>query len=267
MSKQPEIERRYNDKELALILKLAAERQAAPSPSDHYGLSLTEIQQIAAEAGIDPQHVAEAAAALEAHYGHRKFSLLGAPTKFLFDRTITGEVSKTELSEMIELIPQVTGIQGQASQIFDSVEWRSKDVWDRVLYVTIRSQKGQTKIKVLGHWWGPALVAYLVTGLGGFLATVILAKSFLDPASSASVVALVAGVIGGTYLAARTIWQRIARKAESKLRELVRRIEETVPTAAASEANAAVEVEPQRLPEQPDEITSPRPLASPPQRS
>lgn len=93
MPKQPETERRYSDKELALILKLAAERQAFSSELDDRGLTLTEIQQIAAEAGIDPQHVAEAAAVLEAQHGQRRLSLLGAPTRFVFDRTVAGEAT------------------------------------------------------------------------------------------------------------------------------------------------------------------------------
>jgi len=266
MLKQPEIERRYSDKELALILKLAAERQAFSSELDDRGLTLTEIQQIAAEAGIDPQHVAEAAAVLEAQHGYRRLSLLGAPTRFVFDRTVAGEATPKEISEIIDLIRQVTGVQGEISQVFDSVEWRGHDMLDRHTYVTIKCQEGQTKIKVLGHWRGPALVSYLVTGLAGLLATIGI-SNLIYPVSSVGIGVIVAGGISGTYLTARTLWRYIARKAESTLRELTRRIGERVPTAVAPEINASVEVEPQRPSQQQDETTPPRPRISPPQRT
>jgi hypothetical protein len=259
MANQAETERRYSDKQLALILKLAAERQAASSRPDDQGLTLAEIQQIAADAGIDPQYVTDAIAALEAHQEPGRPSLLGAPTKYLFDRTIRGEASKAELSEMIELISQVTGIQGQTSQVFDSVEWRAKDIWDRHLYVTIRSQKGQTKIKVLGHWWGPALMTYLLTGLGT-LPVILGLGSIIGPESSVAVAAVVAAGIGASYLTARTIWQRIARKAKGRLTELVRQMEEIVKPTAASEVKAVVQTEPQELPEHEDDITPSPPL-------
>jgi len=49
--------RRYNEKEVARLLKRASELQrsspAAPNPS---GLTLTELEDIAREAGLDAEH-------------------------------------------------------------------------------------------------------------------------------------------------------------------------------------------------------------------
>jgi hypothetical protein len=266
MAKFPESERRYSDKELALILKLAAERSASSSESGGYGLTLAEIQQIAADAGIDPQHVIEAATALDTQHGSRALSWLGAPTRFVFDRTVAGDVTPTEISEIIDLIRQVTGMQGEVSQVFDSVEWKGHDLLDRHAYVTIRRQQGQTKIKVVGHWWGLALIVYLVGGAAGLLATIGIGK-LIDPASAVGVGALVAGGVSGAYLTARTMWRHIARNVESKLKELTRRIGDMVPTAAAAEVSATVEVEPERLSQQPEETAPQRPRISPSQRA
>ena len=47
--------RRYNDKEVARIIKQASEIQPCEAPSESTaGLSLSELEQIAREAGIDP---------------------------------------------------------------------------------------------------------------------------------------------------------------------------------------------------------------------
>jgi hypothetical protein len=266
MSKQPETERRYSDKELALILKLAAERQVSSSRTDEAGLTLAEIQQIAADAGIDPQHVTEAAAALEGQYGREWPSLLGAPTKYVFERTIGGKVPERELSDLIEVIRRVLGIQGEVSQVFDTVEWRGKDNMDRHTYVTIKSQQGQTKIKVFGHWWGPALLSYILTGAGGLLATIGLVGS-IGPTSPLGIGACIAAGIAGTYLTARTIWQYIARGSESKLRRLANQLQEAATATVATEPPARVEERAQQLPDQSEEITPERPREAPRQRA
>jgi hypothetical protein len=268
MSKPSEIERRYDEKELALILKLAAKRQAVAAGPGRGGLSLAEIQQIAAEAGLDPQHVAEAAAALETQYGHRWPSLLGPSTKFLFERTIPGEVPTNELSEIIEIIRRVTGVQGEVSQVFDSVEWKGHDQMDRHTYVTIKRQGGQTKIKVRGHWWGPVVVSYVVTGAVGLMGALGLA-ALIEPSSAAGITAFVVGAIGSSYATARTIWQFIARRSEKKLAGLAAQIEEAATAAVAPPAQARieqVEVEPPSLPEAPEDVV-PRPPISTPQRT
>ncbi len=132
-------------------------------------------------------------------------------------------------------------------------------------YATIQPQGGHTKIKVRAHWGEQAFTIYLITGLVGFLATLGI-SALIDPASGAGVGALVAGGIGGTCLTARTLWQYVARKTESKLRKLSERFDEMGSTAQASETNAQVEAEQQAHPQQPDETTSQRPRIPPSQR-
>jgi len=239
MSKQLEAERRYNDKELGLILKLAAQRQESISDSNSDGLSLTEIQQIATTAGIDPKFITEAAAALEAQPDSPKFSFLGAPTKFRFERTVAGELPESEFSEIIEVIRRATGLQGQISHMLNSLEWKSSDNFDRHTFVTIKGKQGETKIKVFGHWWGPAFLLYTGATIGGLIATLGVGL-LIHPVSVVGIGAIVAGGFGSTYLAARTLWQRVSDKTESKLRKLLGQVEEAV-AAAASEKSGQQE--------------------------
>jgi hypothetical protein len=247
MLKQPEAERRYSDRELGLILKLAAQRQESIFESNRDGLSLAEIQQIAATAGIDPKFITEAAAALEAQADSQGPSFLGAPTKFRFERTVAGEVPESEFSEIIEVIRRATGLQGQVSHMLDSLEWKGSDNFDRHTYVTIKGRGGETKIKVFGHWWGPALLLYMGTAIGGLLATLGVGL-LIDPDSAIGIGALAVGGLGSTYLAARTLWQRASSKTESKLRKLLGRVEDAV--AAAPGATAPTKATPQTLPSQ-----------------
>ena len=64
MSGDDEGGRRYSDEEFALILRRASEISEVGDARPGGGLSLSEIQQIAGEAGIDPTAVARAAAGL-----------------------------------------------------------------------------------------------------------------------------------------------------------------------------------------------------------
>lgn len=237
MSKKPEsgetdVGRRYSDKELTLILKLAAERQTAVADprSEGDGFSLAEIEQIAAEAGIDPRFISEAAAALDAESERGRFSFLGAPTKFRFERAIPGEVPQSEYSEIIEAIRREIGVQGQISHLLDSLEWKGKDLLDRHTFITIKSRDGETKIKLFGHWWGPAVVSYITLGSCGLLSTIGLLTT-VAPDSALGVAGILAGGLGATYLSARTIWQRISRRSENTLSRLMKQVEKAVSVA------------------------------------
>lgn len=85
-------ERRYTEEELALILNRAAERQEGIQPSvPRY--TLAEIQEIAAGAGISPEHVTSVAATIRDARAQRRGGVLGAPQSFRFEETIEGEVA------------------------------------------------------------------------------------------------------------------------------------------------------------------------------
>jgi len=60
--------RRYSDREMALILKRAAtlQEQGPDAVAQEQSHTLTELERVAIEVGIDPRYVAEAAAAVDA---------------------------------------------------------------------------------------------------------------------------------------------------------------------------------------------------------
>ena len=79
-------ERRYTEEELALILNRAAEiQEGAQSGTPRY--TLADIQEIAAGAGIAPDHVASVAATLRDGRAPRAGGVLGAPHRFRFEET------------------------------------------------------------------------------------------------------------------------------------------------------------------------------------
>ena len=86
--------RRFNEKEVADIIKRASELQQLESTAESTtGMSLAELEQVAHEAGLDPALVRRAATDLDTRVTDQKPSaFIGAPTNLALERTIDGEI-------------------------------------------------------------------------------------------------------------------------------------------------------------------------------
>lgn len=212
----PVDQRRYSDKELALILKLAVELERGAGGGA--GHSLAEIQQIAAEAGIDPDLVIQAAAALEAQRRPGASILLGAPTTFRFQRYVDGEVPESELGEIVRAIRRFTGQEGQVSQLLGSLEWRQDSFEGAATHVAISPRRGRTLIEVTARYFNNASWVYTGAAIAAAVGSVVAGTEM--HAALGLEVGVIAAVWGSAYLAARTIWRRMARGGERRTREL-----------------------------------------------
>ncbi|HKP15080.1 MAG TPA: hypothetical protein VJT85_03420, partial [Gemmatimonadaceae bacterium] len=139
-------ERRYTEEELALILNRAAERQeGVQSSAPRY--TLAEIQEIAAGAGIAPEHVVSVATTLRDARAPRG-GLLGAPDRFRFEESIDGEVADDVVGELFDLVRRTLGLQGEVTEALGTLEWKGQDSlgWT---YATVTRRGGQTTIAVV----------------------------------------------------------------------------------------------------------------------
>ncbi len=82
-------ERRYDEKELAQILQTAAAEQAKLA-SESGEFTLTEIERMASEAGIEPRLIANAAAKLDEQPTRLPKSFIGAPVRHIIERNFDG---------------------------------------------------------------------------------------------------------------------------------------------------------------------------------
>src|SRR5215207_6208162 len=120
--------RRFNEKEVAQIIKRASELQQEDSPIESSaGMSLVELEQVAREAGLDPALVLE--------------------------RTIDGEVSSDEYEALVLEIQRELGGVGSASTFGRSLQWTMRGVdrrriSSRVVQVTVSPRNGRTTIRI-----------------------------------------------------------------------------------------------------------------------
>jgi hypothetical protein len=232
--------RRYDEKEVALLLERAAQLQrATPTVRDPSGLTLRELEEIAAEAGLDPGMLRQAAAELEAGrdpgFSGRVGRLAGAPLKLVFERVVPGEVSEAAFPELLHLVHSAADLPGQASQVGRTFSWTSSDPSNlRQLHVLVAASGGNTRIRIEERYLGLAGAVFggglggAGFGVGGAVGGVI------GAALVGSVVAglgIAATVIGLSAFGARRVYRLVVSRRRTVLERLLVALEQRVASA------------------------------------
>lgn len=158
--------RQYSEEEAGLILRRAAELQGGVAGSG--GMSLAELEVAAKEAGIDGALVRQAAQELRVPARADRStppSLLGAPTRHVFERSVQGEIDSTAYGELLTEIRRQLGDIGRVDQLGRMFAWRSES--GRNLSITVTPRAGRTLVRVEENT--SALAGGLLGGLGGGL--------------------------------------------------------------------------------------------------
>jgi hypothetical protein len=227
MSDHPGPGRRFDDEEVARILERAAEleHRAPLAPPEISGMTLAQLEQVAAEAGIDPQHVRDAAVALERETRTPALpgaSLLGAPMRLELERTVEGEIPAGAYEALPETIRATIPNPGYVSTLGKSFEWNSANP-QRALRVTVTPRAGRTVIRIeerFGNLVG-GLFGGIVGGVGGggggtAMGVIGGALHNIPAAVAAAGVALV-----GSFLLTRTIFRKVVRYRSAELHRLL----------------------------------------------
>ena len=233
--------RRYNEKEVADIIKRASELQQLESTAESTaGMSLTELEQVAREAGLDPSLVRRAATDLDTRVSDRKPStFMGAPTHLMLERTIDGEVPAEEYEALVlEIQRELDGV-GQASTLGRSLVWTMQGVdrrrvATRTVQVTVAPRNGRTTIRIEEplSQLGFGLFGGLMGGLGGGTSGIAMGIGMGVFNSAPIAVGLIGGFVTGSYLLARTIFGRMVRGRGERMQRLMSRLAEHVATTA-----------------------------------
>ena len=257
MAEVGEHRRRYGDKEVGLILKRAAElqRHEPESAVEGGGLSLTELEEVAAEVGIDPRHLRRAASEIDAGGAGLQTEgmarLLGGPLTISLKRSLPGEFPPGDFDKLAGDIQQAADGQGGASVLGNTLTWRSTSPNnERSLMVTVTSRDGRTRILIEerlsqlaaglfgGIVGGGGLGVGLGVGMGVGLGVL---------GSAAFAITFPVAVIGGAYVLARTIYGSVLRRRQRVLRDLLDRLTERV-TAATTGRPLVTDERPPALP-------------------
>lgn len=239
--------RRFNDEEVALIIKRAAElqqtEQVAEDPA--HSMSLDEVEQIAREAGIDPRLIRRAAQGLDRPTdANRPSPWAGAPTRLVFERVVDGEIPVEAFEPLVNEIRRTFGDNGVPSVLGRTLAWTStrgggrRNSRGRQIDVSIASRGGVTTIRVeeeLGNLAG-ALFGGLVGGGGGGTTGITFGIGMGVFQSAPLSAALWVAVAGGFYMLARTIFANMTAKREKQIKDLIDRLDEQTTASVVTNA-------------------------------
>ncbi len=217
-------ERRYTDQEVTRLLQRAADLDRdGPPTAVARGLSLTDLQSIASEVGIDPAMVTRAATELSTRGPSRVGSaLLGESPVVRRTAAVPAALDRSALGRLVEVIDEETPAQGTVGEALGSVRWTSST---RFLSRQVVLQPGdaETVVRVEERFTDRVrtiIHALPVTyGVGAGLAV---GAEALGGAIPGVALALTGGLVG--LGVGRAIWNAVRRGSRRRVEALTARL-------------------------------------------
>jgi hypothetical protein len=229
MAIEPSSDAGFTDREVRLIFERAGQLDGASDRGERR-LSLAEIQQIGAQAGLDPRDVAAAAESIRAASIDERLS--GAPARFRIGARIDERLGEDGLSALVHAARDATGYHGSVSYGGGGAEWRARSALGAVI-VSAHVESSGTRIDVVVSREDARAVATIASGVAG-LALGGWVASFAGHAFGASVAtSLVAGAATAAasgWGIARATWRPISRRWAERARELLATVTRAVDT-------------------------------------
>jgi len=201
----------FTDQQMTLILKRAAERQAASAEPTH---SLESIQDIARQVGIDSALVADAAATIERSSGSVS-SLLGAPSAYRASRRLAGAAPTMDLGAVLETIRDHLPFAGEVRHVRDGIEWHAGPADNKTVVALSPGAGGGINLRIDGRQQGPKALAYVAAGTVGLIATAVSVAVLHGRGVAVGVAAIAVSFAG-----ARMLWNEVAKRRDKRLHDL-----------------------------------------------
>jgi len=245
-------ERRFNEDEVALILRKATETGAfAAQGRDADGLTLEELKSIGREVGIDAKAIEAAARHVAVARVQGSGGFFGMSVAPRYEATIPGEIPREKLSDVVAAVRRAMGRQGVVREEFGGLEWQARDALGG-RYVSLQPADGKTHVRVFGNFRDGIFISGSLGGVSvGVVATAVVASTLkvLGLGALVGAGALPAGFVAGAF-GARFVWKRLisreTRALERTASELEWALKEASGTAsdgAASEGSRSEEPE------------------------
>lgn len=206
----------YGDEEIGRILKRATELQHREPARSTAGVTLAELEEIAAEAGIDPAHLRRAAMELETRPDDPTLwsRLAGDELDLVREITLSGELDQAGFERLVAAIQAASREHGQASLLGRTLTWRAESSSKtRATQIVASSRDGETTIRIeenltqmaSGLFGGVTVGAGVGVGVGVGLP---IGLKVLGSVLFATAAPLASAALG--YMASRALYRTIA---------------------------------------------------------
>ncbi len=214
----------FSEKEVGRILKRATELQEDEGPAVTMGLSLSEVEQIATEMGVDPRYVAAAVAEVEQDGGDdEQFYWLGAPVFYEMERVVEGEVSVEQWEEMVDAIRRSFNTVGVSGQVGRRLEW-THNSRRRQIQVRAISREGKTRLRIYSRFPKMAAILFAIPLALSVQAVVLLMERLVFPGAAS----LLIGILGVMFLLLRLVFDQYVKKKKRNARRLLNQLEQLI---------------------------------------
>ena len=243
--------RLYSEKDIGRLIQRATELQQQ-NESTERGLSLDEIKQFAAELGVDPIYMEQAASDLEeSNVEGSGITITGAPFHTSTTRVVEGFIEDDQWDEMILQLRSLEGVRGEVSDFGKIREWVYEFDGLFSTRVSVSPRDEQTVIEIRKDHRGMAYMAYFVSiFIGVTLAGIALDGSGLSDVLTYTLAG--SGGLGGlaSVRVALSLWKK---NQVEKVKNIASRVVETLGRVGAETSPALVDAEPSGEIEIPDQ--------------
>lgn len=213
-------DRRFSDKEMREILKKAVESASgSTSLARQDGHSLADLRAIAAEVGIDPARLEEAARAVAGRGRTGGLHILGGPTNLHIDRSVPGTIPPERYPETLAAIRRELRAHGEASEIHGSLEWTDR-IERGERHVALTSRDGETRITAGARLTQAAIVTFLPASIIGTMASIITFVTSAEAGNPAGMI-LAFFILPTLWSILRQVMKRISGSQEQGLERAV----------------------------------------------
>lgn len=253
-------QRSYNEKEIGALIQRATELHEEATGASERGLSLEEIEHIAAELGLPPEYMRTAALELEDRPGSDgAFSLLGGPFVINQARVVDETMTEEQWEQIVMELRAFTGKKGQTDAVGRAREWAHytgegpNGVNFQKTQVTIRPGDDQTSIQIRKHYRGIAILYAVPIFLSVFFTLVLLSE---EP--DLVKFAFAGGGVLGAFAVVRTLISSWARREKERLKRLANLLHRTLSASSPRVLSNERTTELVELPEmdEPERITT-----------
>ena len=225
------------------ILTRATElQQELPSRSAASGgLSLAELEEIALEAGIDPQRLRQAAMELESgDLGPEGWSrLVGDQLTLVREAVIPGEIPDSGWERVVAVVQQTSHEHGQPSLLGRTLTWQAEtESKMRSILLVVSARDGETHVRIeerlqqlAGGLFGGIMGGVgLGVGLGAGLPMGLAAGSALLS------VLFPLGILSLSYMGSKEIYRALVKRRRTVIATLMERVTSEVTASINSAA-------------------------------
>lgn len=223
-------QRLFDDETSGQVLRRAAELQHESNVPAHGGdgLSATDLEQIATEAGIDAAFVRRAIVEAQASSPETQHSPVFGEVKTLeLVEVMEGEVSPDSMDRMLEEVQRAFADGGTVTRTGRSATWSASRTLasSRLssLVVAITARDGQTEVRITEKLDNLSTALFVGLGVAGSMVGVGIsgAVGMGEFGSLAIFGAMAVTAVTGFYGAARTLYTRSTRKRRRELQRLL----------------------------------------------